>query len=400
MDTRAIKTSDYSYELPDERIAIHPAEPRDASKLLAYRSGSISDHSFTEMPDVLPKNALLVFNNTRVLPARLVFNTENGARIEVFCLGPADQLPPQEALQAKGSVEWEAFVGNRKRWKADSLSLSVGEIQLTAYQPIDNNGNYRIHFEWTPTDLTFAEVLEETGKIPLPPYIRRDATDADRERYQTMFARENGAVAAPTAALHFTDRVINRIRETGNEIAEITLHVGAGTFQPVKAETLNDHKMHTEVVHIHRNFLDTLLHHSGVVIPVGTTSMRTLETIYWIGVLCGLGEFKPEAEQAFSQWFPYEFQGDVSAAEAVKNLAAWMDDRNLESISVRTALLIAPGYQVKMCNGIVTNFHQPDSTLILLIAAIVGDDWKRIYQHALENDYRFLSYGDSSILLP
>lgn len=398
MHPRDLSIKDFTYALPNERIAQQPLAVRDGSKLLVYRNGDISDGVFRELPEQLPKNALLVLNRTKVVNARILFQRETGARIEVLCLSPLNG-PVEQAISAQGSGEWNCFIGNAKRWKAGEVLTT--NIEGTALHA-ERSGQERIVFTWEPAELTFAQVLERIGHVPLPPYMQRVDNDADKERYNTVFAKQEGSVAAPTASLHFSKDLLERLGQNGTKTTELVLHVGAGTFLPVKSERMADHHMHTEEIHVPLAALEVL--HAqlgqGPVIPVGTTALRTLESVYWHGVklLAGNAGNKVDIEQ----WDPYghgtdQFSSTTKALEAVIEQVRSTDEHILRG---RTGLLIAPGYTFRFANGLITNFHQPNSTLLLLVAAFVGDDWRRIYEHALAQDYRFLSYGDGSLLLP
>jgi len=398
MHPRDLSIKDFTYALPNERIAQQPLAVRDGSKLLVYRNGDISDGVFRELPEQLPKNALLVLNRTKVVNARILFQRETGARIEVLCLSPLNG-PVEQAISAQGSGEWNCFIGNAKRWKAGEVLTTT--IEGTALHA-ERSGQERIVFTWEPAELTFAQVLERIGHVPLPPYMQRVDNDADKERYNTVFAKQEGSVAAPTASLHFSKDLLERLGQNGTKTTELVLHVGAGTFLPVKSERMADHHMHTEEIHIPLAALEVL--HAqlgqGPVIPVGTTAMRTLESVYWHGekLLAGIAGNEVDIEQ----WDPYghgtdQFSSTKKALEAVIEQVRSTDEHILRG---RTGLLIAPGYTFRFANGLITNFHQPNSTLLLLVAAFVGDDWRRIYEHALAQDYRFLSYGDGSLLLP
>ncbi|WP_299985422.1 S-adenosylmethionine:tRNA ribosyltransferase-isomerase [uncultured Pontibacter sp.] len=393
---------DFVYELPDERIAKYPLPERDQSKLLYYKSHNIADHTFTDLPDLLPAGSLLVFNNTKVVQARLIFHKPTGGAVEIFCLEPVKpHREVQLAMQQTRSCTWKCLVGNNKRWKEGVLKIFFEGGVVTAEREAQQEGHFLIRFTWTPAELTFAEVLEHCGRLPLPPYLNRELTLEDRTRYQTIYARNEGAVAAPTAGLHFTDQVMASLQAKGIESTYLTLHVGAGTFKPVKADTMEDHEMHAEQLMVSKQVVEQLLQHLGKpIIPVGTTSMRSLESLYWLGTLLqqqpGL---KPE-ELHVTQWLPYDTNTPPATPEALQTLLEYMERYQVEHLHASTQIIIAPGYTFRICNGLVTNFHQPESTLLLLVSALIGGDWKQVYQHALDNDYRFLSYGDSSLLLP
>lgn len=393
---------DFVYELPDERIAKFPLPERDQSRLLYYRNHTIVDHTFQDLPELLPAGSLLVFNNTKVVQARLIFRKPTGGEVEIFCLEPVKpHREVQLAMQQTRSCTWKCLVGNNKRWKEGPLKIFFEGGVVTAERDAQQDGHFLIRFTWTPAELTFAEVLERCGRLPLPPYLNRELTPEDRTRYQTIYARNEGAVAAPTAGLHFTDNVMNALQARGIASTYLTLHVGAGTFKPVKADTMEAHEMHAEQLMVSRQVVAQLQQHLGrPLIPVGTTSMRSLESLYWLGaLLLQQPDLRPE-ELHITQWLPYETKTPPAATEALQTLLDYMDRHQTEHLHASTQIIIAPGYTFKLCNGLVTNFHQPESTLLLLVAALIGEDWKKVYRHALDHDYRFLSYGDSSLLLP
>lgn len=403
-DPKKLAIKDFVYELPEERIAKFPLPERDQSKLLEYRHGRISDHTFTDLPNLLPEHTLLVFNDTKVVQARLLFQKETGGIVEIFCLEPiAPHREVQMAMQQTGSSTWKCLVGNNKRWKSGPVTLEFEGGTIRAEREAQQEGHFLIHFTWEPAELTFAEVLERCGKLPLPPYLNRELTAEDHTRYQTIYANQKGAVAAPTAGLHFTDRVMDKLEEKEVEKAYLTLHVGAGTFKPVKADTMEAHEMHAEQLFISRQFLMRLLKQLASdkpVIPVGTTSMRSLESLYWLGAKVSQHPVLSLQELHVTQWQAYESSDIPTATEAITALLQYMERQNTEYLHASTQIIIAPGYTFRICNGLVTNFHQPESTLLLLVSALIGDNWRKVYQHALKNDYRFLSYGDSSLLLP
>ncbi|WP_299819044.1 S-adenosylmethionine:tRNA ribosyltransferase-isomerase [uncultured Pontibacter sp.] len=401
-DPKKLAIKDFVYELPDERIAKFPLPERDQSKLLHYRQGQIAEHTFTDLPQLLPPHTLLVFNDTKVVQARLLMQKETGGLVEIFCLEPvAPHREIQLAMQQTASSTWKCLVGNNKRWKNGPVKLYFKGGELQAEREAQQEGHFLIRFTWTPAELTFAEVLEGCGRLPLPPYLNRDLTPDDHTRYQTIYANQQGAVAAPTAGLHFTDRVMEKLQLQGINTAYLTLHVGAGTFKPVKADTMEAHEMHAEQLFISKAFLEKLLQHLGnPVIPVGTTSMRSLESLYWLGAKVWQQPALPAQELHVTQWQAYESIEVPNAEEAVTALLKYMEAQNSEYLHASTQIIIAPGYTFRICNGLVTNFHQPESTLLLLVSALIGKNWRNVYQHALDNNYRFLSYGDSSLLLP
>lgn len=399
--------SRFQYDLPDDRIARFPVSPRDASKLLVYRNGQIGHKRFSSLPDQLPAHSFLVFNNTKVIPARLYFTKPTGATIELFLLNPwpADQ-PISQAMEATGSAVWQGMIGNRKRWKPDealrwqrvgNAEDEVDKVEIVAtWHDYDQSV---VQLSWQPADLTFAQVIQLAGEVPLPPYLKRDVANADQETYQTVYSKQEGAVAAPTAGLHFTPAVLDALAEKGVEQDYLTLHVGAGTFQPIKTDDVRQHHMHTEQVVYTRQNLRNLLKHLGHIIAVGTTSMRALESLYWMGAKLIRNDPDPfQLDQHYAYQLAAEQQPGV--ADAIHAVLNYLIDHEQESIVAHTGIYITPGYQFRLSKGIITNFHQPGSTLILLIAALIGDDWKRVYKEALQDEYRFLSYGDSSLLLP
>lgn len=417
MNPRDLKIEDFNYPLPEERIAFYPLPERDASKLLVYRGGAIEQSVFRQVGDFLPQNALLVFNDTRVVRARLVFFKGDGggavgARIEIFCLEPSG-ADIETAFSSRGSCRFKCLIGNNKRWKQGALKMDFpladgGTGCLQAIKVAASGEDFEVEFSWSPTDWSFAEVLEASGKVPLPPYIRRQAEEGDTLRYQTVFARHNGSVAAPTAGLHFTQQVLEDLQRRGIERDFITLHVGAGTFKPVKAEQVGNHAMHSEHIVASKSLIENLLRavreHKPLV-AVGTTSMRSMESLYWMGVRLACGEAPlPGEEFEVNQWDPYETYADrhkkTTPEEALQLLCDYMERENLTQLHAHTSLMIAPGYKFAFCKGIITNFHQPKSTLLLLVSALIGDVWKEAYRYALAHDFRFLSYGDSCLFLP
>lgn len=396
-----IDLEEYNYSLPDERIAKFPLEQRDASKLLVYQNGEISHRTFSEIPGLLPAGSFLFFNNTKVIPARLHFRKDTGALIEVFLLHPV--LPSRITaitMAAKGSVTFECLVGNLKRWKDDELlqrNLTINNESFSLTARLVNRDEKLVEVSWQPAMLTLSELLEVVGQIPIPPYLNREATEKDTETYQTVYAQNDGSVAAPTAGLHFTPAVFEELEKQGIQHDFVTLHVGAGTFQPVKVKDLSTHPMHREQVVYSRQNIENILKHHAHTIPVGTTSMRTLESIYWYGV-----KLLTDSDKEFlvDKLAPYTSPLHISVEQSMQAVLDFMQQNNLQQLIGETELLIAPGYEFKVCKGLVTNFHQPASTLLLLVDALVQGNWKTIYNQALDNNYRFLSYGDSSLLLP
>ena len=408
-DPRQLRILDFHYELPAARIAPEPLPDRAASHLLVYREGDIQDKTFRELPGELPAGALLIFNDTRVVRARLLARRPSGGQVELFCLEPvAPHRALEPALQQTGHATWRCLVGNGRRWRDGPVQLDftteTGQPATlwAERQASEAGGTSLLDLRWEPAALPFAEVLRAAGHLPLPPYLGRPDTAQDAVRYQTVYAAREGAVAAPTAGLHFTPEVLAALAAQGTERGFVTLHVGAGTFQPVKAETMADHPMHAEPLIVQAALLRQLLAHlaapgAGPVLAVGTTSLRTLESLYWLGAAL-LRD--PAAPLLVTQWQPYEPAADVPAADALRALLAHLEATGSEALEASTRLLIAPGYGFRLVRGLITNFHQPESTLLLLVAALIGSDWRRVYDHALAHGYRFLSYGDSSLLLP
>ncbi|MCL2502154.1 MAG: S-adenosylmethionine:tRNA ribosyltransferase-isomerase [Bacteroidales bacterium] len=396
-----ISINAYDYRLPPTQIASHPLEERDASRLLVYDLGQIYDRCFRDLPDVLPAGALLVRNNTRVVPARLLFAKDSGAIIEIFCLEPLEPADYNLSFAQTGSVVWKAMVGNKKRWKSGHIHLynpvndkECAHLSLLASCVGQDGDTFYIRFCWQG-GLSFSEVLAICGRIPIPPYLGREAEPEDRERYQTIYALRKGSVAAPTAGLHFSDYVISCIKDKKIEFTELTLHVGAGTFTPVKTHLLSQHQMHSEPFSVSRAFVETLYNQKGPVVAVGTTSARCIESLYYFGIMCSMGQ-EPDF---LPQWEAYRMPPLLDRKAALEALLLYMQKNGLEVFEARTQIMIVPSFKFRFTNGLITNFHQPKSTLLLLIAAFIGEDWRKCYAHALEQNYRFLSYGDSSLLL-
>lgn len=395
-----INIADYSYELPHHRIAEYPLDNRDESKLLISKpEGLIQQDTFNNLSDYLNEGSLLVFNDTKVVQARLKFQKKTGARVEIFCLEPESPVKVvDQAFDQRSGVIWKCFIGNAKKWKSGLLEMQTASGKLFA-EKLEMTGNaWLVRFSWTPDHLSWAEVLQEAGRVPLPPYIKREDEPDDRERYQTVFARRDGSVAAPTAGLHFTPKVFKKLNQKNIRQSYLTLHVGAGTFKPVSSETLQQHEMHQEQVIVNKSTIIELLEKTkNETIAVGTTSVRTLESLYWYASVLARN---PMAEFDVSQWQPYESPATLSRKEALQLLLRKMENENLDVLQGSTRLMIAPSYSYQMIGAMLTNFHQPQSTLLLLVAAFIGDRWKRAYNFALENDFRFLSYGDSCLFFP
>ncbi len=402
MDISKIRIEDYFYDLPAERIAKYPLNNRDDSKLLIYKNKEITHKFFFEIPDILSKNDLLVFNSTKVIQARLIFYKETGAKIEIFCLEPFEPADYEQIFQATKTCKWKCTVGNSKKWKSEKLhsDFTVNGKNLTLYaERISSDINSQIiNFTWTDSNFSFADILENNGNTPIPPYLKRKSEDSDKIRYQTVYSKQKGSVAAPTAGLHFTQELIDKIQNKGTKTSELILHVGAGTFKPVKSKTINKHEMHTEHFTVSTSLIKDLISYQNHIVPVGTTSVRTLESLYWLGVK--LEKNKELKDFHIYQWEIYDLPDKISVQSALRNILNYMNNNNIESLEATTQIMIVPGYKFKITNKLITNFHQPKSTLLLLIAAFIGNDWKKIYNYALKNNFRFLSYGDSSILIP
>lgn len=420
-DTKHIHISDFNYELSDERIAKFPLQQRDHSKLLIYQHGEVSDDVFLNLPNHLPQGALMVFNNTRVIQARLHFRKETGALIEVFLMEPALPADYEQMFQTTGKCSWLCMVGNLKKWKEGPLmrDFEIKGKALTLSATMDRNKtmeksggtNYWVDFEWDNPEVNFAEILEAVGELPIPPYLNRATQESDKTTYQTVYSKIKGSVAAPTAGLHFTDAVLHDLDQKGVVRDEVTLHVGAGTFKPVKSVEIEDHHMHTEYIVVHRHTFERLLQHYCSVIAVGTTSVRTLESLYYMGVKLAMNPQCTEEDLHVNQWEPYDLPHNeeglvlvdgepVSVEQSVRNLLDYLNRDGLEALHSSTQIIIAPGYVYKIVKMLVTNFHQPQSTLLLLVSAFLKGDWRKVYDYALSHDFRFLSYGDSSLLIP
>lgn len=403
MHPQNLRIEDFIYELPDERIAKYPLPERDASKLLIYRGGAIDEDRYTNIAEHIATGSLMVFNQTKVVHARMLFAKATGGVIEVFCLAPHEQYKDiQTAMLQKGEVLWECLVGGAGKWK-NGMVLQLHNVDpdftLSASIVERSQASYILKLAWNDPELTFAEVLHHAGKVPLPPYLHRSAEVGDDERYQTVFAKEEGSVAAPTAGLHFTSGVLESIKANNVDTSFVTLHVGAGTFKPVKSDTMADHEMHAEWLEVtYETILQLIWHIGNDVIAVGTTSLRTLESLYWIGNKIANGIDIDLQSIAVSQWEPYDEGVKVSADTALNAIAGYMKANDLPKIITRTRIIIAPGYSFRIVNGLVTNFHQPASTLLLLVSAFIGNDWRKVYEYGMNNDFRFLSYGDGSLL--
>lgn len=403
IDPRHIRISEYNYPLPDERIAKFPVAQRDHSKLLIYNRGEVGEDVFYHLPKYLPAGALMVFNNTKVIHARMHFRKSTGALIEIFLLEPADPTDYELMFQTTGRCSWYCLVGNLKKWKEGMLSREIdvkgSKIVVSATRGPVHGTSYRIDFEWD-SPVSFAEIIDTMGELPIPPYLNRETQESDKTTYQTVYSKIKGSVAAPTAGLHFTPEVLARLDAHGIEREELTLHVGAGTFKPVKSEEIEGHEMHTEFISVRRDTIQKLIDHQGCAIAVGTTSVRTLESLYYMGLKVMRNPNLTESQLHVAQWEPYETSNSIAPVSALEALASWMDIHHIEVLHSSTQIIIAPGYDYKIVKMLVTNFHQPQSTLLLLVSAFVKGDWRKIYDYALCHDFRFLSYGDSSLLIP
>lgn len=407
--TKNIQIADFNYPLPDERIAKFPLSQRDNSKLLVYNRGEVSEDHFYNLPNYLPSGALMIFNNTKVIQARLHFHKDTGARIEVFCLEPAQPNDYVLSFQAKNRCQWYCMIGNLKKWKDGILSMTINDNGNTIILNAEKKGlhgtSHIIEFSWEG-DYTFADILETMGELPIPPYLNRETQESDKQTYQTVYSKIKGSVAAPTAGLHFTEKVLKALDDAGIDREELTLHVGAGTFKPVKSKEIADHEMHSEYIVVKKQTIEKLIRHKGKAIAVGTTSVRTLESLYYIGRKLGKNLNLTEEELHVDQWEPYEEndceqeKNGLSTIEALQNILDYLNLHNLPALHTSTQIIIAPGYEYHIVERMVTNFHQPQSTLLLLVSAFVKGDWRKIYDFALSHDFRFLSYGDSSLLIP
>lgn len=413
MSPKKISIKDFNYKLPDERIAKYPLQKRDESKLLVYKNGLIKEDRFENLDEYLSKDSLIIFNNTKVVEARLLFEKASGTTIEIFCLAPvSDSADITTAMMQTKKVQWKCLVGNAKRWKEETLEKTISsnneKIILQAKKISKPQDNFIIEFFWNDDALSFAEILHIAGAIPLPPYLHRDAEKEDAVRYQTVYAKNNGSVAAPTAGLHFTNELLQKLSAKKITKDYITLHVGAGTFKPVKTKTIEEHEMHAEYFEVSIELIENLLNHLNKnIVAVGTTTLRTLESLYWMGVkisersIVNSQQKIAVADISVKQWDAYEIDDKcISVEESLQTLVEWMKENNQTKLIAKTQILIAPPYKLKIANGLITNFHQPKSTLLLLVAAIIGNDWKKIYNYALESNFRFLSYGDACLLMP
>jgi len=402
MSIREIRIEDYLYDLPQDRIALYPLENRDKSSLLVFRNGQITQSNFFNLPEFLPAYSMLIWNNTKVIPARLEFLKPTGALIEIFLLEPYSPSGYTTIFNQGGTCTWNAIIGNQKKWKGDTLVRIIdsesGKVQLSAeYADIKNKN--RIRLKWLPENLMFAQILDLFGKTPIPPYLKRDSNERDKTTYQTVYANFNGSVAAPTAGLHFTQELIEKLKQKNIKLNSLTLHVGSGTFIPVKSKTIGDHEMHAETVIIDKAVIqDLLAFKPDKLTVVGTTSLRSLESLFWLGQKISLNPGLDANHLFVDQWVPYNYKHIIEVQESLNTILNFLDERALEQIHFSTRLIIVPGYRFRLVNRLITNFHQPSSTLLLLVSALIGNKWRDIYNYALANNFRFLSYGDSSIL--
>ena len=397
-----IAIAEYDYPLPDERIAKYPLAERDTSKLLLYNGGEIVEEKFANLPSFIPQGALMVFNNTRVIQARLRFRKETGAQIEVFCLEPEQPADYQLMFQETKECVWQCLVGNSSRWKSGVLSqvINIGGVDVRlSVERVSSAAVNLVRFFWDG-GFTFAELLEAAGELPIPPYLNRKTEESDMSTYQTVYSKVKGSVAAPTAGLHFTPAVLSALDAAGVQRGEVTLHVGAGTFKPVKSELIADHEMHEEYIEVQRSLIEGIVAAGGTAVAVGTTSVRTLESLYFLGEKVNENPTIEESELCVGQWEPYNREHTLSTVEALTALLQWLDAKGLDRVHSHTRIMIAPGYKFRIVKAIVTNFHQPKSTLLLLVSAFIGGNWRKVYDYALANGFRFLSYGDSSLLIP
>jgi S-adenosylmethionine:tRNA ribosyltransferase-isomerase len=406
MNPKYLSIADFTYTLPEEKIAKYPLTERDLSRVLVFKNKKIEEAAFKNIAQYLPQKSLLIFNDTKVIQARILFQKQTGAFIEIFCLEPHQQYADiTTAMAQKESVVWLCLIGGASKWKPGQILekriiQGNNEIIVKAAFIEKTSESFAIHLSWTPTELSFAEILHAAGAIPLPPYLKREVESQDKERYQTLYAHAEGSVAAPTAGLHFTDAVFKTLSMKKVATDYVTLHVGAGTFKPVKTNILEHHDMHAEFMDVEISTIKNIIAHvDGYIIPVGTTSMRTIESLYWMGLKLALNKNLSMEEIMIKQWDAYELpQHEISIIESLTVLLHWMENQNMSRLLTKTQILIAPGYKMKIANALITNFHQPNSTLLLLVAAFVGEHWKEIYQYALDNEFRFLSYGDSCLL--
>jgi S-adenosylmethionine:tRNA ribosyltransferase-isomerase len=405
MQAQEFQIKDFTYDLPENRIAKYPLAERDLSKLLVFQKGHIVEDIYRNLDNYISENSLFVFNNTKVIQARLHFKNSTGARIEIFCLEPSEEnAEPSSAMTKKATVEWQCLIGRVDKWKEKTISIETNDFSLNA-EIVSRNANvFTIKFSWQPDDFSFAEILEQFGETPIPPYLKRESEEIDASRYQTVYAAQQGSVAAPTAGLHFTNQIFEKLKAKNTLVDYVTLHVGAGTFKPVKSETLEGHDMHAEWIEVEEEsivkIVDQISHKqtNKIVVAVGTTSLRTIETLYWMGVKASVNLDASLDELEVKQWDAYKLEQNMSAIDSLNCLLNWLRKNKIDKLICKTQLLIVPSYELRIANALFTNFHQPNSTLLLLVAAVVGDDWKLIYDYALKNDFRFLSYGDGSLL--
>lgn len=401
---KELQIKNFTYNLPDERIAKYPLPERDLSKLLIYRDGKVAEDIYRNIDEYIPANSLLIFNNTKVIHARLFFQNSTGAKIEIFCLEPAEQNREMASvMSSKKTVRWNCMIGRASKWKEKILSHQREDFTLTAQIISRTSDTFLVEFKWHPEELSFAEILDQMGMMPIPPYLRRESEEIDLSRYQTVYAKNEGSVAAPTAGLHFTETVFKKLKAKNISTDEVTLHVGAGTFKPVKSETMEGHEMHAELMDVKLETIERIRDSNGSnIVAVGTTTLRTIESLYWMGLKAEQNPQAPLEELEIKQWDAYGQTSQVlktyEVSEALEALIIWMKKNELKRLVCKTQIMIAPSYKLKIANALITNFHQPNSTLLLLVAAIIGKEWEEVYEYALENDFRFLSYGDGCLL--
>ena len=405
MEAQQFQIKDFTYDLPENKIAKYPLEERDQSKLLIYRNGNIEENIYKYLDKYITEKSLLVFNNTKVIQARLLFKNSSGDKIEIFCLEPSEENPePSAAMMQQSHVKWECLIGRLDRWKEKVIRMHTDNFTLNAEIIKRNTNQFTIQFSWFPESYTFAEILDQLGEVPIPPYLKRNSEAIDKSRYQTVYAEQKGSVAAPTAGLHFTKTIFEKLRSKNVQTDYVTLHVGAGTFKPVKSETIEGHEMHAEWIEVESSSLEKLLQQlpqkddGHQIVAVGTTSLRTIESLYWMGIKAHQNPARSVQELEVKQWEAYKLQQTLTAAESLNALLTLMKNNRLEKLICKTQILIVPSYHLKIADALITNFHQPCSTLLLLVAAVTGDDWRKIYTYALDNNFRFLSYGDGSLL--
>lgn len=405
LEPQKIRIEDFTYELPESKIAKYPLPERDSSKLLIYHEGRITEEIYRNLAKYIPQESLLIFNDTKVIQARIHFRNSTGGKIEVFCLEPSSENPePSSAMNQKKESRWKCLVGRAAKWKEKTIRLQADKLSVTAEIIKRSGSEFTIEFRWEPEELSFSEVLGEIGEMPIPPYLKRESETIDDTRYQTVYSKQKGSVAAPTAGLHFTENLFESLKKRSIAKDFVTLHVGAGTFIPVKSQVIQDHEMHSEWIEVKNEVIENLIQHltekthAQLIIAVGTTSLRTIESLYWMGVKAHQNSNLSLDELELKQWEVYEMKHDLSAIDSLTSLLNWLKKNNLNKLVCKTQIIIVPSYSLKIAKALLTNFHQPNSTLLLLVAAIAGDEWKKIYNYALQNNFRFLSYGDGCLI--